>query len=109
MAELTKEYFDQQLGKLVSKTDLEATLDARFEKMAIMIGKGFEAVQTDIGKLEKEIKQLREDIKALSSKLTNHLELSDKRYLELKYKNTVVTKWVKMIADKTGVEIDLEE
>lgn len=105
MSELTKEHFDQQIGKLVTKDFLEEG----FEKQAQIIALSFQAVQDDIGKLDKEIKQLREDIKALSSKLTNHLELSDKRYLELKYKNTVVAKWVKMIADKTGVPIDLAE
>lgn len=92
MTELTKGYFDQ-----------------KFEEMALAVAKGFEAVQTDISKLDREIKSLREDIKALSDKLSRYMELSDKRYLELKYKNSVVAKWVKMIADKTGVDIDLAE
>jgi len=92
MAELTKEYFDQ-----------------KFEQMALAVAKGFEAVQTDIGKLEKDIADLRREIKALSDKLTRYMELSDKRYLELKHKDAVIAKWVKMIADKTGVDIDLAE
>ena len=92
MTELTKEHVDQ-----------------KFEELALAVAKGFEAVQTDIGKLDNEIKQLRQDIKALSDKLSRYMELSDKRYLELKHKNAVIAKWIKVIADKTGVKIDLAE
>src|SRR3989344_6075619 len=59
--------------------------------------------------LKTDIQKLRNEMQALSAKVTNYLELSDKRYLELKYRNTVVAKWVKQIADKAGVEIDLAE
>ncbi len=55
------------------------------------------------------LKPLQADIQALSAKVTTHLELSDKRYLELKHRDKVITKWVKAIADKTGVKIDLAE
>lgn len=55
------------------------------------------------------LKPLQDDILALSAKVTAHLELSDKRYLELKRRDTVIAKWIKMIADKTGVNIDLAE
>jgi len=41
--------------------------------------------------------------------LTSHLELSDKRYLELKNREKLMAKWIKMIADKTGIDIDLAE
>lgn len=59
--------------------------------------------------IENDIKTIKDDVKALSSKVTSHLELSDKRYLELKNREKVLTKWIKMIADKTGVQIDLAE
>lgn len=98
------------MADLDQKT-LESLLDERFEKQARMIKAGFDntASKDDIKRLEKEIKEIKDELKAVSAKLTAHLELSDKRYLELKYKNSVVVKWVKQIADKTGVEIDLAE
>ena len=52
---------------------------------------------------------LEEKIDALSAKVTTHLELSDKRYLELKNRERLMAKWIKEIADKTGVQIDLAE
>lgn len=59
--------------------------------------------------LDEKLKPIEDDLKALSAKVTTHLELSDKRYLELKHKNTTIAKWVKQIADKTGIKIDLAE
>ena len=104
MAELTMEGFQKVLQEELNKG---------FEDQAILINRAFQE-QKDyfdekISKLDNEIKQLREDIKALSTKLTRYMELSDKRYLELKYRDAVVAKWIKQIADKTGVEIDLGE
>ena len=55
------------------------------------------------------LKPLQDDIQALSAKVTAHLELSDKRYLELKNREKLLAKWIKQIADKTGVNIDLAE
>ena len=94
MAQLTKEYFDQKL-----------------DEMALMVAKGFEntATKFDIQRLEKRIDKLEEAIEALSAKLTNYMELSDKRYLELKRRDLVIAKWLKQIADKTGISIDLAE
>lgn len=98
MAQLSKEYFDQ-----------------KFEEFATMVAKGFENTVTvsefrdEIKKLNNRITALENEIKALSAKFTTYLELSDKRYLELKRRDTVIAKWIKMIADKTGVNIDLAE
>lgn len=38
--------------------------------------------------------------------VNNHLELSDKRYFELKHRDALIARWVKAVADKTGVPID---
>lgn len=107
MSELTKEHFDQQLGALATKTELER----QFESLAQMVARGFEqtASKTDINALEKRIAALEAKIDALSAKLTAHLDLSDKRYLELKRRETILAKWIKQIADKTGINIDLQE
>lgn len=59
--------------------------------------------------LENDVKTLQDDVKALSAKVTTYLELSDKRYLELKNREKLLAKWIKQIADKTGVSIDLAE
>ena len=92
MVELTKKYFDR-----------------KFEEMAQMVAKGFKQTSKDIDRLEARIIKLEEEIKALSAKLTNYMELSDKRYLELKRRDLVIAKWLKQIADKTGINIDLAE
>ena len=106
MSELTKEHFDKQLGLLVKKSDLEQILDDRFEEQARLINTAFQAQKDHF---DKEIARLESKIDALSAKLTTHLELSDKRYLELKRRDVVIAKWIQKIADKTGVQIDLKE
>lgn len=102
MKELTKEHFDKQLQNLVTKTVLEEA----FEKQAILINRAFQAQQDYF---DKRLDAIENELKALSAKLTAHLELSDKRYLELKRRDLVIGRWLKQIADKTGVEIDLAE
>lgn len=74
-----------------------------------MVAKGFEQTSKDISRLDTDIKKLQKDIQALSAKLTAHLQLSDKRYLELKRRDMIMARWIKQIADKTGVAIDLAE
>jgi|SRR3990167_5835572 len=96
------------MAELDLKT-LETVLDKRFEKQAQIIVRGFANLEDRVAKLEKGIEEIKFEIQALSAKLTNYMELSDKRYLELKHNNLVVAKWVQKIADKTGVEIDLTE
>ena len=59
--------------------------------------------------LEDKLKPISDKLDAVSAKLTAHLELSDKRYLELKNRERLLAKWIKQIADKTGVQIDLAE
>lgn len=106
MATLTKKYFDQ-----------------KFEEMAVMVAKGFEQTSKEISGLDRRIlalekritalearmTRLENEMKALSSKVTNYLQLSDRRYLELKRRDMVIARWLKQVADKTGVEIDLAE
>ena len=59
--------------------------------------------------LDEKLKPISDKLDAVSSKLTAHLELSDRRYLELKNREKLLAKWIKQIADKTGVSIDLAE
>jgi len=66
-------------------------------------------IKDEVKPLEDRIGNLEQEIAALNAKLTNYLELSDKRYLELKRRNMIIAKWVKEIGEKTGVEVDLEE
>jgi len=72
------------------------------DDLAVMVAKGFNAVDERFNKLEGEMQALR-------SSVNNYLELSDKRYLELKAREKVIVNWVKTIADKTGVQINLED
>lgn len=83
-----KEHFDNQISSL--KTDIQS-LDKR------------------IAKLEKRMDKLNHSMAALSGKVTNYLQLSDKRYLELKRRDLIIAQWLKQIADKSGVPIDLAE
>lgn len=81
-----------------SKGNKNTTLD----DLAVMVAKGFEGVNERFDKIEGEMQALR-------SSVNNYLELSDKRYLELKAREKVIVSWVKIIADKTGVQINWED
>ena len=113
MTHLSKEYFDKQLKNLVTKADLEIQsqvlrkeMTAQTENLAILINTAF---QTQKEYFEKRISDLEAKIDALANKLSIHIDLSDKRYLELKRRDLVITKWIKQVADKTGIKIDLTE
>lgn len=72
------------------------------DDLAVMVAGGFQGINDRMDKFETEIQGLR-------SSVNNYLQLSDKRYLELKARETVIVNWVKTIADKTGIKINLED
>lgn len=102
-------------------------LTAEFEKQALLINRAFQGqkehfdkqlirIHSDIRKLEKRMdkldqrmNRLEHSMAALSNKVTNYLQLSDKRYLELKRRDLIIVRWLKQIAEKSGVAIDLTE
>ena len=102
-----------------AKEKKEATLETLAESidnLAIMTAKGFESVdkrfdkvEGRMDKLETEMQGIKTEMQGLRSSVNNYLELSDKRYLELKAREKVIINWVKIIADKTGVQINLED
>jgi len=84
------------------------------DDLAIMVAKGFEnvgqrldKVEEGLGKLGNRMDKLEHKVEALNSNVVNYLELSEKRYLELKQRDTLLAKWLKKVADKTGVPIDI--
>ena len=93
-------------------TKKEITLDdlaESIDSLAVMTAKGFESVNGRLDKVEGRIEKLETEVQGLRSSVNNYLELSDKRYLELKARQNVIVGWVKEIGDKTGVKINLED
>ncbi len=89
--------------------------------LAGMVAKGFEdvaskmatkeelrkmATKTDVKNLKIE---LQLEIRGLRNAVNNYLELSDKRYLELKRQNTVLVKYIKLIVQKGKLPINVGE
>jgi archaellum component FlaC len=93
------------------------------DDLAVMVSKGFNGVTDQfqginsrldkiegrLDKVEGGMNKLETEMQALRSSVNNYLELSDKRYLELKARQNVIANWVKQIGDKTGVKISLED
>lgn len=86
------------------------------DDLAVMVAEGFEGVngrldkvEGRLDKVEGRLGKLETSMEALRSSVNNYLELSDKRYLELKAREKVIANWVKIIGDKTGVKINLED
>ncbi|HVY67692.1 MAG TPA: hypothetical protein VHA30_02270 [Patescibacteria group bacterium] len=93
------------------------------DDLAVMVAKGFENVETRLGGVETELGDvktrlgsvetrlggLEHKVEALNSNVNNYLELSEKRYSELKQRDALLAKWLKLIADKAGVPIDVSQ
>lgn len=114
------------MATLDTKT-FKKTLAEQFGKQALLINRAFQGQQeyldkklaqitAEIKKLDKRIlalegrmQKVEHSMTALSSKVTNYLQLSDKRYLELKRRDLILAQWLKQLADKSGLPIDLTE
>ena len=86
------------------------------DDLAVMVAEGFEHVENEIGGLKQDVGSLKQDVgemnhqmQALNSNVNNYLELSEKRYSELKQRDALLAKWLKLIADKAGVPIDVSQ
>lgn len=79
------------------------------DDLATMVADGFNDLGERIDKVEGRLEKVEYTMVALKSSVNNYLELSDKRYLELKRRDAILANWLKAIADKTGVSIDLSQ
>lgn len=92
------------------------------DDLAVMVVEGFNdvnermATKDDIVDIRKDIKNLSDrvgkleiKVDTLQSSVNNYLELSDKRYLELREVNRIMFKYLKLIVVKTKAPIDLTE
>ena len=89
------------------------TLNTAIEELAVMTANGFQEITERFDKrflsIEARLEKIELEIDLMNNRLYHYLELSDKRYLELKRRDLVLTKWVQAIAKKTGVTIDTKE
>ena len=85
------------------------TLNTAIEELAVMTANGFREVEKRFVDIETRLEKIELEIDRMNNRLYHYLELSDKRYLELKRRDLVLTKWVQAIAKKTGVTIDTKE
>lgn len=88
------------------------------DDLAVMVAKGFEntstkqdlaVVQKDVTDLKQDMAELRHDVSAVKSNLNNYLDLSEKRYSELKHRDALLAGWIKLIAEKTNVAVDVSQ
>jgi len=114
--------------KSMTIDDLAVVVQAGFksakednESLARMVAGGFEKVTERMDGLTERMDGLTErmdgltermdgvehQVKALNSNVNNYLELSEKRYVELKQRDVLLAKWIKLVAEKTGVPVDV--
>ncbi|MBI4049454.1 MAG: hypothetical protein HY395_01390 [Candidatus Doudnabacteria bacterium] len=87
------------------------------DDLATMVAKGFEqtATKQDLLNLvtkndfKKEMQALKDEMQALRNTVNNHLELSDKRYLELKQRSRILAKFLKLVIQKSKIDLDPSE
>lgn len=70
------------------------------DDLAVITANGFSELGGRMEKLENTMTGLR-------SSVNNYLDLSDARYLELKHRDALIANWVKVVAEKAGVPVDL--
>ncbi len=66
-------------------------------------------MKQEIGGIKQDIGELKHQMQALNSNVNNYLELSERRYVELKQRDALLAKWLKIIADKTDTPIDVSQ
>ena len=105
MTQLTKEHFDQQLKKLVSKGEL----DEKLKRLATKDDLKNLATKTDLDNLEAHVdaealairKQLKEGFQTVDLKLEAIYEMLDVRQRMEKHEQ-----WLQQLAKKTGVKLE---
>ena len=97
LALMVAEGFNDITSKMATKNDISRLDDS--------LGK----LDNRMAKIEGRMEKLESRMEGLGNSVNNYLALSDKRYLELKARQTVMLKWITQIADKTGVTINLKE
>lgn len=80
-------------------------LDGRMETLDNRLG----TVEKGLDTLGNRMETLEHTMSGLRSSVNNYLDLSDKRYLELKHRDALIANWLKVIGDKTGVPIDISQ
>lgn len=79
------------------------------DDLAVMVDEGFSDVTSRMGTLESRMSELEHRMDALYSTVNNYLELSEKRYFELKQRDALLAQWLKLIAEKTNFAIDVSQ
>jgi hypothetical protein len=86
------------------------------DELAVMVAGGFNDLGERMGKFEGRMNKfegrmdsLDHQMQALNSNVNNYLELSEKRYSELKQRDVLLAKWIKLVAEKTGVPVDVSQ
>jgi archaellum component FlaC len=80
-------------------------VEKRFDKLEGRMG----GLEDKMGGLDTRMGKLDHRMEALDSSVINYLELSDKRYLELRQTNRLIFKYLKLVVQKSKVIIDLSE
>ncbi len=68
-----------------------------------------DAIENRISTLETTVGSVKHKLDALSSNVSNYLELSEKRYVELKQRDAMLAQWIKLVAKKVDVPIDVTQ
>lgn len=94
LAVMVNEGFNDITGRMATKQDLESV------KLEL---------KKDIHELSGRVEKVEHKMEALNSNVNNYLELSEKRYVELKRRDVILAKWIKLVAHKIKVPVDLSE
>ena len=73
------------------------------------VEKRFDKLEGRMGGMEGRMDKLEHQMGALNSSVKNYLELSDKRYLELRQTNRIIFKYLKLVVQKTKLPVDLKD
>jgi hypothetical protein len=88
------------------------------DDLAEMVAEGFantatkqdvSAIQQDINGVKQDLSEVKHEVLAVKSNLNNYLELSERRYVELKQRDALLAQWIKLVAEKTGVPVDVSQ
>ena len=97
LAAMVTNGFNEVTSKMAAKDDT-AQINARMDN-----------VDERLGKVDERLGKVEHKMEALNSNVANYLDFFEKRSAELKQRDALLAGWLKLIANKANIPIDVSQ
>jgi predicted RNase H-like nuclease (RuvC/YqgF family) len=104
LAVMVAEGFNEMQETMATKENIK-----RLEGYIGSLSADVNILKSDVSILKADVSGLKKDMNRLNNSVKNYLELSDKRYLELRQTNAMLVKYIKLIIAKTKISVNTKD